>query len=284
MNCQTAARYLPELLDARTSTSGADYLVSARSHLAHCAACQREYAALAQTLTALDTLSSPAPSAKLRDDFYAMLDEEKRAAVNARPAQSTRPKRRRWSRWILGPLGAGALLSLGFAAGARFRAAPATVAATPAAVADPETKRELHELRLKVDRMEALDELVAATFQQQQRPANDRLNKVLTSATIENPSERIINELITSLALDSSPNVRLRALDALYPHARSEFVRAAVVTSLPRESSPVVQVAMIDFLTAARDHEARPALERMTSNETVDENVRVAARRALAQL
>jgi hypothetical protein len=129
-----------------------------------------------------------------------------------------------------------------------------------------------------------MNQLVAASFKDQQRPANDRLKTVLTSATQENPSDRLINELIASLALDSSANVRLQALEALYPYASREVVRAAVLTSLPRESSPLVQVSMIDFLAAARDHEAKPALEKMTTSEAVDVNVRTAAKRALAQL
>jgi hypothetical protein len=41
---------------------------------------------------------------------------------------------------------------------------------------------------------------------------------------------------------------------------------------------------MINFLAAARDHEAKSALEKMTTNDRVDENVRLAAKRAVAQL
>jgi len=57
-----------------------------------------------------------------------------------------------------------------------------------------------------------------------------------------------------------------------------------VLATLPREQSPLVQLAMIDFLVAARDREAAPELERMARSETVDRAVRDAAQRALAQL
>ncbi len=40
---------------------------------------------------------------------------------------------------------------------------------------------------------------------------------------------------------------------------------------------------MIDFLTAARDVEARPALEKLSLSESSDRSVRDAARRALTQ-
>jgi hypothetical protein len=41
---------------------------------------------------------------------------------------------------------------------------------------------------------------------------------------------------------------------------------------------------MIDFLVAARDREAAPELQRMATSTTLDQAVREAAKRALAQL
>ena len=106
----------------------------------------------------------------------------------------------------------------------------------------------------------------------------------LTSATLENPNDKVLNDLIGSLALDPSANVRLRALEALYPHADQEVVRAGVLASLPREQNPLVQVSMIDFLAAARDREAAPALEKISASDSADPSVRDAAKRALTQL
>jgi uncharacterized protein (UPF0147 family) len=45
-----------------------------------------------------------------------------------------------------------------------------------------------------------------------------------------------------------------------------------------------VQLEMIDFVTAARDREATPVLEKMSQDNALDRTVRDAARRALAQL
>jgi hypothetical protein len=286
MNCQTTRDHFPDLLDARMSASGqqSPALTEARAHLASCPDCQREFAALTQTAAALDALDTPPPSPKLRRDFYAMLEEEKHSAASAVVASARLRRQHVWWRWVVAPLGACALLAAGFLAGTRYGTTPVGTTSSPSIAANDDTKRQLQDLQAKVDQMERMNQLVAATLTSQQRPANERLNTVLTSATQQNPTDRMINELITSLALDSSPNVRLRALDALYPHANLEVVRAAVVASLTRESSPLVQVAMIDFLAAARDHEAKPALEKLTTNQLADENVRIAAKRALAQL
>lgn len=283
MNCQRAQELFPELLDARLRTSGGSPDVEeARSHLASCPDCQREYAALSRTVAALDALPDPAPSPRLRRDFYALLEEEKHSAASVHAAATRRTHRLPWWNWLLMPVAACAFVAAGFVAGQQYRGpepAPRTIA-----VADPETKRELQELRAKVDRMDTMNQFVAASFQRQQRPANERLPVVLTSNAQEPSSDRLINELIASLALDSSANVRLSALEALYPHAEKELVRTAVLASLPREANPVVQIAMIDFLAAARDREARPALEKLTVNEGANDDVRQAAKRALAQL
>lgn len=286
MNCQTARESFSDLLDARSNSANesgprAATVTAARAHLANCPECQREFSSLSQTLAALDALPEPAASPKLRRDFYAMLEEEKHSAASILASARTQRRHHALWRWVLAPLGACALLTLGFLAGTRYGVAPAT---PPQVVADAETKRQLQDLQAKVNRMETMNQLVAASLQQQQRPANERLHTVLTSAAQENPTDRMINELIASLALDSSPNVRLRALEGLYPHADKEVVRVAVLMSLPRESNPLVQVAMIDFLASAREHDAKPALEKLMANDQVDENVRVAAKRALAQL
>ena len=284
MKCQDARDQFAELLDPRnpteTTPGEAKVLVEARQHLASCPACQQDFATLRQTLAELDSLPTPASSPKLRREFYSMLERERSPAAPA-PAPMHPHPRNTWWRWLAAPVGACALLAAGFLAGTHYR--PDTRGEVVRNPSD-ETRRELADLRAKVNQLETMNQAVAAYFQPQQRPANERLEAVLKSATADNPNDRTIDALIASLALDSSPNVRLRALDALYPHADSEVVRVAVLTSLPREANPLVQVAMINFLAAAHDHDAKPALEKMSANPLTDVDVRTAASRAVAQL
>lgn len=282
MNCQLARETFPALLDHRTSPTAH---VEERGHLASCPDCQREFAALSQTLQALDTLPAPAPSAKLRTNFYAMLEEEKHSAASAVAAAERKRHRdahRGWAawRWLIGPLAAGGLVAIGFIAGQRTH--PAPVAAPDRSGEVAAMQQQIQQLQREVSQVGTL--VNYSLLQQQQRPANDRLRGVLTSATLENPGERTIQDLIAALAFDTSPNVRLRALEALYQYSEDDIVRAGVVASLPREQNPLVQVAMIDFLAAANDAQARPALEKLSASLGADENVRTAARRALTQL
>ena len=288
MNCQRVRDIFPELLDQRASllrpdAGGQTAHSEARSHLACCPDCQREFAALTQTANALDAMPVPQPSPRLRQNFYAMLEEEKQSAASVRVVAERELRARRASlwRWVLAPLVACTLLLLGFALGKR---------SLPAAIStEDSTTRELVALREQMsqqrDQISEMKKLVSISIlQQQQNPANDRLNEVLAAAKSSNPSVKVLEDLVLALALDPSVNVRLRAIEALYPHAEREVVRAGVLAALPREENPLVQLELIDFIAGAQDRNAAPVLERISTNETTDRTVRDAARVALAQL
>jgi hypothetical protein len=270
MNCTQAQDRFAELLDRRQETAASG---DVRAHLATCPDCQREFAALQRTLSALDALPAPAPGPRVRANFYAMLEEEKNSAASVRLAETRRRRFTVW-RWILSPVAACGLLALGFLAGQRTAPVP------PVATDDDATRRELAELRQRVDNM---GQLVGYSLQQQ-RPGSQRLQGILATHALNAPDQQVITQLINTLALDPSTNVRLTALEALYPYADQEVVRAGVLASLVRESNPLVQVSMIDFLTAARDPEAATAFENIANDEQIDRAVRDAARRALVQL
>jgi hypothetical protein len=282
MTCEKAREAFPELLDPRTPATAQ---LEARTHLASCPDCQRDFAALSQTATALDAMPTPQPSARLRRNFYAMLEEEKHSAASVRAVARREHRASLW-RWVLSPLAAAALIALGFLVG--HRAAPR--ATSDASAAGDATRNELAELRAQVtkqnEQIDRMTKVVVATtlFQQQQSPANSRLSDVLTKAKQENVDDKTLEQLVLAVSLDPSVNVRLRALEALYPHADRELVRAGVLAALPREQNPLVQLELIDFVATAQDQNATPALEKISADESANTSVRDAAKLALAQL
>ncbi len=277
MNCVQARDRFAELLDQRLESPVSGDL---RAHLAGCPACQRDFASLRDTLDRLDAMPTPKPSPRLRAGFYAMLEDEKRSAASAPAARRPAARRQFW-RWILSPVAAGGLLVLGFLAGQYAPSRQSAPAANPAPTAtDAATQQELADLRKKVDSM---TQLVGYSLLQQQ-PAGERLKGVLAAQHLNGESDEVITKLINTLALDSSTNVRLSALEALYQHADKDVVRAGVLASLTREQNPLVQVSMIDFLVAARDREAAPTLQELARSDKVDRSVRDAAQRALVQI
>jgi anti-sigma factor RsiW len=273
MNCESTRERLLEFNDGRLD---AETAATVQAHLAGCPECRRELAIIQELLTQLDAAVPLAPSPQLRTGVFAAMAAEKRASgAGAAAAPATAryaPRHSPWS-WLNQAIVAGGLLAIGYVAGTRW--------AGPRA-ADPGTERELAALQSQVRTM---GQLVGYSLQQQeQHSTNDRLEGVLATATVRQPTPQVINDLIGALALDPSVNVRLNAVEALYAHADQEVVRTGVLISLPREESPLVQVAMIDFLVAAKDHDASPVLERISTTTTADANVREAARRALTEL
>jgi hypothetical protein len=109
-------------------------------------------------------------------------------------------------------LGACALVVLGFAFGERAA-----------------TQRQLNDLRVRVDTIGQLFEQSVL----QKNTTGDRLETVLTAGATRKPDERVIDGLINSMAFDTSVNVRLNALNALYLHADQDVVRAGVLACLP---------------------------------------------------
>jgi hypothetical protein len=274
MNCTEARERLAEVALGHAIGPAERQI---RAHVAECPECQRDYASLRLTLDALDSSPTPRPSPRLRESIYAAIEAEARAqrsaqAVtrgSARAGQSAAGWRR-----LLQPLAAAALLAVGFGVGARVSSPPLPPAGDPAA------RQEIAQLRARVDSMSQWVESSVLA----KRPANDRLERVLAYATVAHPDGRLITGLIDTLALDPSVNVRLNALGALYPHAGQDVVRAGVVACLPRESSPLIQVAMLDFLVAARDRDAASEIQKLATDDHINPDVKESARRALEQL
>jgi hypothetical protein len=275
MDCTRARESFTELLDQRTAATAH---LDARTHLASCPECQREFSSLSQTLAALEAMPSPPPSPRLRQNFYAMLEEEKNSAASLQVYVAREQRARRTSilGLVLSPLAALLLLVVGFLAGERRSAN-----STPAV--DPATTQKLAQLEKQLGDMKHLM-AISILQQQQNSPTNERLQEVLTAAKNDRPSEKVLNDLVSALAFDPSVNVRLRAIEALYKHVDNDTVRNGVLVALPREQNPLVQLEMIDFVAAAHDGSASPVLEKIAQDERLDGSVRAAARTALAQL
>ena len=280
MNC---TRVQDSFIDYQDGSLPADESATLRAHLASCPVCQREWSALQEMTRKLDTLAAvPAePSSRLRENFYAMLETHQRDADAPSPFALARGRIDRFFAALLPAQPAlqfafaVALLIGGLFAGQRFLAKPAV-----AAPADDAAKIELAALKAQV---ESMGQLVTYSLLQQQS-TSERLQTVLATMDLKTPDRKVLTDLVGALAFDPSVNVRLSAVEALTQHADDLLVRAGVLSALSRERAPLVQVAMIELLTTARDPAARPVFEKLSHDEALDRNVRDAARRALAVL
>ena len=270
MNCQ---RVQESFLDYQDGRLAADETAAVRDHLKTCLNCQREWAALQEITLKLDRLPAVEPSPRLRAQFYAMLETHRRAADSRSPFVLMRSRVDRFVSLLLPARPAFQLalvcgmLGLGLFIGIRY---------LRPAEPDPAIARQIEELRTKVDSM--------SYAMLQQQPTGDRVKTVLATLDTKNTDQRVVSGLLNALAFDPSVNVRLSALEALFPHANLPEVRSAVAAALPREPSPLIQVTMIDFLAGSRDPAAFATLETVSRTPTYDQTVRDAARRAIAML
>ncbi len=282
MNCQ---RVQDHFLDYQEGTLAPDEAASLRTHLSSCPNCQREWAALQEITRKLDALPAEAPSPRLREHFYAMLETHGREAGSVNPFVLVRSRIDRFFEALLPHRPslqfafALALLAVGVFAGARYLVPPPPPPVTITQT-DEATKKELADLKHQVDGM---GQLVAASLLQQ-KSTSDRLKTVLATMDVASPDRKVLADLVGALAFDPSINVRLSALEALAPHTDDSLVRAGLLSALPREQAPLVQVGMIELLAAAGEQDAAPILDRLIREESTDKNVRDAARRALAVL
>lgn len=275
MNCHSAREIFPELLDRRTPAGAQP---EARAHLATCPDCQREFSALSQTLSALDAMPAPTPSPRLRKNFYAMLEEEKHSAESVRTsvARDTRARRLSFFAWAFAPFAACALIALGFVIGSNRTAKTYKEGEVATAQQVEALKGQLADMQKVM--------LYSFIRDQEKSPTNERLQEVLAAAKGDKATDQVLSDLVAAVTFDPSTNVRLRALEALFPYSGNKAVRDGIRASLPREQNPLVQVEMIDFIASAKDRDAAPALERLVQNQDADRSVRDAAFRALAQL
>lgn len=269
MNCETAreqfAGYLADDIDAAAKGE-------VRGHIASCPSCREELEELSAVWTRLGVIPREQPSGRLREGFYAMLEEAKREA-DAKDA-GRRPGRIR--EFLKGLLTARkpayvyglslALLVVGIGAGYFLREA-GTADRTAA------LHRELQDMRRAVA-LSMID-----------RPlASDRLEGVGMSARLDSPDRKTLKALVDTLDGDPNVNVRLAAVDALYLFRNDPGVKDSLVRSLGKQESPLVQVALIDLLVEIRERRAADALRKLIGEARLAPQVKQHAELGLKQI
>jgi len=244
-----------------------------RAHIAACSACRTELESLSALWAKLGVLPREQPSGRLREGFYAMLEDYKRGLDTEAAEARDKGRRRQFLRDFFSfrkPAYAFslslALLVVGIGTGYFLRAGSGRkeIAAL---------HREVGDLRQTV----ALNML--------DRPsATDRLQAVGWSSKVEDPDDRTLRALVDTLNNDPNVNVRLAAVDALYLFRNHPLVKDSLIRALSGQESPLVQVALIDLLVEIRERRAAEALKDLIQNARLDPDVRKHAELGLKQI
>jgi hypothetical protein len=272
MRCEDTTAHLADYL---AGTLGDRELQAIREHMAGCAACRDEFAALDDTWQMLGTLpAEPADSAAMRARFDAVLAGY---AQGRGERLSTRVRHFAGVWWrprlALQGLAAAAVLMIGVAIGRQLDRPPA-----PPAASIPDS--QLAALRHEIGEMR---EMVSLSLLQHQS-ATDRLQGVAWTGRVDQPGNEVVAALLDTLMHDPNVNVRLASIDALERFADRDVVRRGALKALPEQTSPLVQIALIDFAVESVGADSAGALRVLSENTATDADVRTHAARRLGQL
>jgi anti-sigma factor RsiW len=279
--CAELRPWLPELADGQPLPPEAAHLAA---HLPTCPACQAELAELRQLFSDLDALPAVLPPLTMRDDFQAMLAEEKAKQAAASPAGLTA---QRGGQPLAAPAGASqknpaaqqwlrvaasvVLVAVGTMLGLLLRGGSPAGQLAQLTQGEPPAQPSLS--------------VKLAAARQQPATASQRLQLVSQApALVTEPNDPAVLTLIHTLDTDPNPNVRLAACEALVRLRADPRVGPALVEALPLQTDPNVQITLIDALVTLRETRAVPQLEELAKKPEVLPAVRLQAESGLGQL
>ncbi|MEO8505460.1 MAG: HEAT repeat domain-containing protein [Acidobacteriota bacterium] len=307
MNCDRLNDLLPDYL---AGTLPAAINRELQAHLTECSACGLDVASLEQTWEHMAVLADEQPGESMRSGFYAWLHEAERNAP--RPALASRLGKVLAGLWPERPAlqfaTAAAMMALGIALGMMLRGHPAgpqpprSVQASlppvsaPPAVLPASTRNtppivpsnlvptaveqaslvsttdadEMHALREEV---RSLSHLVALSLLRNDS-ASDRLQGVSYGREMSASDPRVLTALVEAANRDPNDNVRLAAIDALKPLVGRREVRDRLLHGFDEQHSPLVQIALVDAVSASRDRDVSATLRGLLTHPKLDPAVR----------
>jgi predicted anti-sigma-YlaC factor YlaD len=267
MTCDDVATATPDYLTGDLDPKDLELV---QAHLASCASCRREAEGLSETWTRLGVLSGEAPSGRLREEFYAMLEAYPRDTGEPFPAKRLRVLLSpRWASAAWRGVAAAAILALGVALGVWLKGAL-------------DVGQDLRVARMGTE-IDSLRQQVSLALMGQ-GSAGERLRGVALVSRVKEPDSSLLEGLLDVVDNDPNVNVRLSAVDALYLFAGHPQIRQGLTRSLGLQTSPVVQIALIDLLVSIREKRAAEALKDLVNDQRVRPEVRQRALSGIEKL
>jgi len=278
MNCESVTKLIPLYFYGELPPDDEDSL---EQHLDACAACARQAESQRALSAALDrraTEPSAALLAECRHDLMRAIYRQEAPAMRRLQPPSRGGWNSGFAAWLpsLGawrmPLGASALLALGFVA-ARLTAPGAAgsfslAALTPDVVSSIRSVQPAHESAGAGEVQIVLDETRRRVISGRLNDSNIQRLMLAAAHDENNPGVRwesvdllrshsdstpVRELLLNRLAEDPNPGVRLKALDGLKAYTGDPEVRKVLARVLEDDDNPGVRIAAVDALTAHAD-------------------------------
>lgn len=219
--------------------------------------------------TGLGQLPAEQPSAQMRDNFYGLLQKEKKKAKKS-------VNKTHWLTWFSQLLSSKRVQQTGIAVGVFLIGLILGNLYTPL----QDYRQQMNQLSTEVSQMR---EVMMMSLLDARSPS-DRLKAVNISTDMTSADDRVVTALLKTLNHDPNVNVRLASIEALLRHAENPKVRQGLVEAISRQQSPQIQVAMADAMLALQETKSVDELRRLLEQRELDSTVRDKLQNTIAAL
>ena len=267
MKCNDIQLFLIDYLDNELDNSTREQV---ESHLATCPACSTEVKQLQLIQDNIESVEMEIPSPALRKGFTDMLLEEEkneRRGNNQQPVPGGKVVSIKLSSLLWRAAAAVIILFVGIVIGNKVKFG----SDQPGPMAVHPTEQQSSKQKILTDMLD--DE-----------SPSQRIEAVNYAEGFAVNDKKVINVLLNTLNTDKNANVRVAAVYALEKFSADKTVVDSLVISLTKQTEPVVQILLIDMLTAKKAIKAIKPMQDIISNSKTIQPVKDAAQKGLKQL
>lgn len=229
------AHLLPEYLEGLLTK---DQEEKVQKHLKNCPDCVLELEAYKELLQAFKSEPQATPAARVRQNFFKHIEEEKKLDNNHLTGQTKKRQIKNGSSYLLKIAAGLALLLSGYFYGSY--------------------QQNVHydkEMALLKEKNTAIQQTAMLSLMEN-KSASKRIQGVNYIEQLPKPDQDIINALVERMLNDENTNVRLTAVNALVNFTESQQVKNAFIKALKQEQNPNIQIIIIKTLVKMRDKNA----------------------------
>ncbi len=267
MECYEAESLLIDYLDAQLHPGDKRPL---EEHLQQCPHCRQVLEEYRELFAAIQSDKAEKPGPGLHEKFENMLQSEMNIDNNARIVEMEKQKSTRVIKMpsLLWKIAASIILiASGVFIGSMFNNNKAG-------------NTEMAELKNEVKDMK--ETLMFNGLNDES--ASERIKAVSYVDEINQPDDKIVNALITTINEDKNVNVRLAALYAVAKFSDDPGVSDALVASLSKQTEPLMQIALINILTEKKESKAKQPIRKILQDTNTLPPVKQIAQKGLRLL
>jgi len=241
MKCKEVKIKIPEYIDKKLDAATSSMI---DNHIQHCESCMETYTDLKSFLTFTNSFPEIEPPVDMKEEFMMLAEEE---------FFGTKTRKLDIPDWI------------------KIAASIIVVLATFAAGYFASPRADNEAMQAEIQNLKK--EVYLASLTDYSGP--QKIEAVYNAASLGSTSYELTDALVYTLNSDKNINVRLAALNVLSGMInQNEKVKSELINSLLIQDNPLIQISLIQVLTESGVKEAKDEIERISTQEDTDQNVK----------